>query len=1258
MRVLSRLVATFAAVSLIAVSPPALAADSGTGASDEAAPPAESVPALSRAAQLAAGVTTTYVDDAGRKVFRVDDGFDLDQYLYHGTLSFSFDIEEDYGPVDEHGHPAPGNRLYGKQMLLTLRAWDVDEISGEVDMVRFNSSQLIPGQLGGADGQWATDTFDVWASWLRLPTPENPTGTNTVTIDIDVNNDGWAVEVDWAELRPYVDDDAVRPVVLAHGITDNDSGAGRSGMWEFDDYLQETVPQLDGRTASPPMTEHGSIQANAAILGDAVNEIVDGEPSDQVDIVGHSMGGLDARLYGFLNPGRVRNLVMVATPNHGSELATHLCALRLLGSNVASEFGECDGQDDGLFQLMPGYVEKFNEVVTDLPSVNYRTIAGRKSGTGSVLIDGIGIGIDGEDDGTVSVKSVRWLSIVDDDHPGLHFSEYPTVDRDHMGLIHERGGEDPLSYAMAACIVAYDELDFCPLPSGLDGTESAEDVMSARALPTEAAPSQIGVGPSGVVAAGATATVLVDVAEGERAGLVVLADDGLELTLDGGTLASTDVFGVPAQGATLDGPATLVVHNPTIEPLEFGSMLGVVSDRTLSLVSPSHVAAGAPLEIEATMTGARDDERIAYVVTDSTGATVADGVLAADGEGVWGGQAASPGPGTYTVLLTTDGPAARVALGVVSVLGGGAFAGGFDERTTDADLDGLIDSLRLEVPVEVDRPGEYQLSVRVLDAQGALVAAGGTRAQLDGPGSFTLDLDGRAIHDAGLEGPWTVQAVLSDDQLTLIDLAELGTVANDRPAEYEHDVLSVADFTEEALDADVDGLIETLRISGVARTDASGTYALNGKLVAADGTEVGRSTSTVRLNPGETAIHLEFDGASIGATGKDGPYTLRDLTLYPTTSPTGGVALVDAYRTSPYLSAQFPGGLSADEPPTAEARIVSVDGLRVVLDASGSSDDHGVAAIDWDLGDGTTASGSVVDHRYPAPGSYVVTVTVTDTSGQRVSATVTATAEVPRCDGLVATIVGDGDDIVGTSGPDVIVGTDDAERIDGGLGNDIICGEGGNDTLVGANDRDRLFGGDGNDRLEGGDGDDHLEGGGGDDTVVGANGKDQLIGGDGADIVLGGDGSDVLDGGDGDDILLGANGDDRLDGGDGNDILEGGDGADVLTGGTGDDSISAANGNDVIDAGEGDDVVIAGEGADVVAAGAGDDRVLAGGGADIVRAGGGSDYVEGGEGNDRLWGEDADDFLLGQGGNDEIDGGRGVDVIDGGNGRNVIRDEP
>jgi len=62
---------------------------------------------------------------------------------------------------------------------------------------------------------------------------------------------------------------------------------------------------------------------------------------------------------------------------------------------------------------------------------------------------------------------------------------------------------------------------------------------------------------------------------------------------------------------------------------------------------------------------------------------------------------------------------------------------------------------------------------------------------------------------------------------------------------------------------------------------------------------------------------------------------------------------------------------------------VNCSGRICVFDGSGSSDDVGIVDWEWNLGDGVTAGGgSSVAHLYAAAGTYVVTLAVTDTSGQ------------------------------------------------------------------------------------------------------------------------------------------------------------------------------------------------------------------------------------------------------------------------------------
>jgi pimeloyl-ACP methyl ester carboxylesterase len=65
----------------------------------------------------------------------------------------------------------------------------------------------------------------------------------------------------------------------------------------------------------------GGIDAFAAQLGELVDRVAGSGPgAGPVDVVGHSMGGLIAAHYMIGHPGRVRTLVAIGTPFHGTRL--------------------------------------------------------------------------------------------------------------------------------------------------------------------------------------------------------------------------------------------------------------------------------------------------------------------------------------------------------------------------------------------------------------------------------------------------------------------------------------------------------------------------------------------------------------------------------------------------------------------------------------------------------------------------------------------------------------------------------------------------------------------------------------------------------------------------------------------------------------------------------------------------------------------------------------------------------------------------
>jgi len=181
------------------------------------------------------------------------------------------------------------------------------------------------------------------------------------------------------------------PILLIHGYAQDQSVWNTWMRWLDRDNFSNLYPitfQNDDRC--------GSVQQHAAELSGIVDKVLRATDQEEVNIVAHSKGGLDARAFLATGTDKVANLVMIGTPNNGSP----------------ASFWDITGCPLGAARdLFPGSAAT---QVKDRPeNTNYHTIAGNWLENNACfwgvvpVIDGGSCIIPGEDDGLVAVKSVE-----------------------------------------------------------------------------------------------------------------------------------------------------------------------------------------------------------------------------------------------------------------------------------------------------------------------------------------------------------------------------------------------------------------------------------------------------------------------------------------------------------------------------------------------------------------------------------------------------------------------------------------------------------------------------------------------------------------------------------------------------------------------------------------------------------------------------------------------------------------------------------
>lgn len=181
------------------------------------------------------------------------------------------------------------------------------------------------------------------------------------------------------------------PIVLAHGFFGFDDFAGAGFFNYFHGVRDHLAEQGEPLVFTPTVDPFNDSTERGAMLAERIEAILAETGHAKVNIVGHSQGGLDARVVASTRPELVASVTTIATPHQGSEIADVVLRLvpddrfrelvdalvRLIGAAIYDDVGDETSVVAGLRQFSRPGIAEFNARYTNVVGVDYHSIAGR-----------------------------------------------------------------------------------------------------------------------------------------------------------------------------------------------------------------------------------------------------------------------------------------------------------------------------------------------------------------------------------------------------------------------------------------------------------------------------------------------------------------------------------------------------------------------------------------------------------------------------------------------------------------------------------------------------------------------------------------------------------------------------------------------------------------------------------------------------------------------------------------------------------------
>jgi len=247
---------------------------------------------------------------------------------------------------------------------------------------------------------------------------------------------------------------------------------------------------------------------------------------------------------------------------------------------------------------------------------------------------------------------------------------------------------------------------------------------------------------------------------------------------------------------------------------------------------------------------------------------------------------------------------------------GGELAGTYTDTGMDSNGNGLFEHLRLNVEVQIQNEGLYNVVAWLEGESGTEIAFANTQQTLaSGTSTVELLFDGSLIRSRGMDGPYSVSRVelRATDEENLVDEAEdVHTTAGYQATDFEPSAVEIADdFSDTGIDEDGDGQFDWLRTQIDLQVHEASTYSIIAALKSSSdsSTTIDVVNRTVSLSSGTQTVDLDFDGRTIFQHRKDGPYYLARLRIRDDSGSQIAFAS-DVLTTSSYDVTQFQSGVA------------------------------------------------------------------------------------------------------------------------------------------------------------------------------------------------------------------------------------------------------------------------------------------------------------------------------------------------------------